>query len=166
MQINKATVIKFLFVVVLFLYITSAVMFNNGKMIILDSLNLAFHEFGHLFFYLFGDTIQFLGGTIFQLLVPFAITIYFVFHRKLYSSSVTLFWFGQNMFGISDYIKDARARVLPLIGGGIHDWNYLLREFGLLQYDMVIGNTVYWIGWVIIIIAAITGLYFAIMNEQ
>ena len=40
----------------------------------LDGVNLAFHEAGHLFFAFFGQTLQFLGGTLGQLLFPLALS--------------------------------------------------------------------------------------------
>jgi len=39
---------------------------------------------------------------------------------------VALWWVAQNLWNISVYVKDARAEELPLVGGGEHDWNYLL----------------------------------------
>ena len=44
---------------------------------------------------------------------------------------------------IAPYINDARAGVLPLLGGntgqtapyGFHDWQFILSETGLLAYD-------------------------------
>lgn len=44
---------------------------------------------------------------------------------------------------IAPYINDARAGVLPLLGGntgqsaphGFHDWQFILSETGLLGYD-------------------------------
>jgi hypothetical protein len=105
------------------------------------------HEAGHLLFSYFGQFIMVLGGTMGQLLVPTAFTVYFYMRKEFYSSAVTLFWTGQNFFGISLYVKDAQAMVLPLVsvGGGddtIHDWNYLLSKLGLLRWDQVIGNLI------------------------
>lgn len=158
-------IIKVLFIFILFFYSVYALLYNDGNMYI-DALNLAFHEAGHLMFFLMGDFLQFLGGTILQLLIPFGIALYALYLRKLYSFSIFLFWTGQNLFGISTYIKDARAQQLPLIGGGIHDWHYILGRLDWLSYDQKIGNTVYLTGWVLITLAAILGTYFAIRNEE
>ena len=48
---------------------------------------------------------------------------------------VSLLWFGQNFINISVYAADAQAKRLPLLGGNkvYHDWDYLLREIGILQ---------------------------------
>lgn len=107
----------------------------------------------------FGEFIGVLGGTIGQLFVPSAFTIYFFLQVSSYSSAVTAFWLGQSMINVSVYVKDARAMDLPLvsIGGGgdtIHDWHWLLTKFGLLARDQVIGNLFYGTG-VLIMLGAI-----------
>jgi len=86
----------------------------------LDRVNLIAHEAGHLLFSYFGQFVMVLGGTVGQLFVPVAFTVYFFMRKEFYSSAVTLFWTGQNFFGISLYVKDAQAMALPLVsvGGG------------------------------------------------
>lgn len=138
---------------------------------LLDQVNLIAHEAGHLFFSWFGDFIHVIGGTIGQLFVPVAFTVYFFVRREFYSSAVTLFWTGQNFLGISVYVKDAQAMALPLIsvGGGedvIHDWNYILSRLGLLRWDHAIGNMVYMTGIVIIIASVIWGLFHSLEREE
>jgi hypothetical protein len=137
----------------------------------LDRVNLIAHEAGHLFFRWFGEFIHVIGGTIGQLFVPIAFTLYFYLRHEMFSSAVTFFWTGQNFFGISVYIKDAQAMNLPLlsIGGGedtIHDWNYILSKFGLLRWDHVIGNMAYGIGVVTIAVAVFWGFYNSIERDE
>ena len=115
----------------------------------LDHVNLPFHEFGHILFMPFGETIQFLGGTISQLMWPFILLVYFLRKKEHLSSAFCLFWFGENFLNISKYIADSRSMVLPLVGGGIHDWNFLLDKWGLLRYDHKIASTVFIAGVVI-----------------
>jgi hypothetical protein len=39
------------------------------------------------------------------------------------------------------YMADAVAMALPLVGGGeIHDWNWLLRKWGLLRHCRVLAG--------------------------
>lgn len=138
---------------------------------LLDRVNLIAHEAGHLLFGYFGEFIMVTGGTIGQLFVPAAFVVYFITRKEFYSSSISLFWFGQNMFGISVYIKDASAMALPLIsmGGGkdtIHDWNYILLRLGLLRWDQTIGNAVCGIGVAIIAVSVILGLYFSFEEKE
>jgi hypothetical protein len=112
----------------------------------LDYVNLPFHEFGHIMFHPFGDTMQFLGGTISQLIWPMILIIYFLKRKEWLSSSFCLFWFGENFLNISKYVDDARSMQLPLVGGGIHDWNYLLWEWGILHYDHKIADALFTAG--------------------
>jgi len=55
-------------------------------------------------------------------------------------------------------VKDARTQQLPLVGGGIHDWGYILLEVQALHLDQEIGNAVWFIGCLIIIISVTWGL--------
>ncbi len=170
MDVKKINYLKAGFTVLLAIYgIVCAADVASGSF--LDRVNLVAHEAGHLLFSYFGQFIMVLGGTIGQLFVPVAFTVYFFMRKEFYSSAVTLFWTGQNFFGISLYVKDARLMALPLVsvGGGedtIHDWNYLLSKVGLLRWDQVIGNIFYIWGIVIIIIALLWGFYSSTVREE
>jgi hypothetical protein len=137
----------------------------------LDGVDLVIHEAGHLLFRWFGEFLQVLGGTVGQLFVPAAFTVYFHLRREFFSSAVTFFWCGQNLFNISVYIKDAQAMALPLVsvGGGedtIHDWNYLLSKVGLLRWDHGIGNLVYLVGLLVMIASVVWGFYHSTEGEK
>jgi hypothetical protein len=41
---------------------------------------------------------------------------------------------------VAQYIKDARRQVLPLVGGGDHDWTEIFSRWGVLQADVRIGT--------------------------
>ncbi len=132
----------------------------------LDRVDLIAHEAGHLLFSYFGESLMIFGGTIGQLFVPVAVTIYFAARREYFSGAVTLFWTGQNLFNISVYVRDAQAMALPLVtvGGGedaIHDWNYIFTKLGLLRWDQAIGTGVFIIGLLICAASVIAGFYFA-----
>ena len=119
----------------------------------LDYVNLPFHEFGHILFRPFGETLQFLGGTISQLMWPCILIVYFLGRKEWLSASFCLFWFGENCLNICKYVADARSMVLPLVGGGIHDWNMLLGKWGLLRYDHAIAKTLFVTGSVIMTVS-------------
>ena len=131
----------------------------------LDRVDLIAHEAGHLLFGYFGEFIKVAGGTLGQLLVPAGITAYFTARREFFSASVALFWIGQNFFNISVYIKDAAALEMPLVslGGGesIHDWNWLLLKFNVLAWDQTIGNFVYGLGVLVMVVSVALGFYFS-----
>ncbi len=126
-------------------------------------VNLPFHEAGHIFFSPFGRFMTSLGGTLGQLLVP-AICGAALLWKSAdpFGASVCLWWFGENFVDIAPYINDARAGVLPLIGGntgraapyGFHDWEYLLNETGLLRYDHQVATGSHVLG-VLLMVAAI-----------
>ncbi|HSD52035.1 MAG TPA: hypothetical protein VLG48_11570 [Candidatus Methylomirabilis sp.] len=125
----------------------------------LDRVDLVFHEAGHVFFGLLGEFLGILGGSLMQIFIPAGIVAYFVWHRQQYSAAVTLFWVAQSLFNVSVYIKDARAQVLPLLGGEdtLHDWNYILGRLNLLQWDQALGNVVYIVGLVTLGVSVLWG---------
>lgn len=125
---------------------------------LLDSVDVAIHETGHLVFAPFGEFLQMLGGTLFQLIVPVAFVLYFWRRQDRFSSAVVLFWVAQNCWNIARYIADARAQELPLVGEGEHDWAYLLGTLGWLRHDQALSTSVtvvgfllfatsIWLGW-------------------
>jgi hypothetical protein len=81
--------------------------------------------------------------------------------RDPFGASVALWWVGENFLDIAPYINDARAGQLPLLGGnfghsapyGFHDWEYLLTEAGLLNYDHILAKTVFVSGVVIMVLS-------------
>lgn len=115
-----------------------------GKFHFIDYLNLLIHEGGHGIFKIFGGFIYTLGGTLMQLIIPSMFIVYYFVNKKKFLAQIFLVWLGENLINISIYIKDARTKQLPLLGGNkvYHDWNYLLSKINLLEYDQLIGNIV------------------------
>jgi len=124
----------------------------------LDSLDLAIHETGHLVFGPLGEFVGFLGGTLMQLIVPAVFAGYFLHRRDRHAATVALWWVGQNLWNISVYIRDARAQQLPLMGGGEHDWAYLLDTLDLMDQDLSIARTVHLAGVVLYALAIVWGV--------
>jgi len=120
---------------------------EEGWVPILDSLNLVFHESGHPLFGLFGETIGFLGGTLMQLAVPLLVIGSCWYKRQAVAMGLSGIWFFQNFLNIARYMADARAQLLPLVGGGEHDWATLFGQWGLLGQDTAIARTVAILGW-------------------
>src|SRR6185312_1441282 len=94
----------------------------------------------------FGEFIQFLGGTLFQLIMPAAFVAYFLKRGDRHAASVVTWWIAQNCWNISVYVKDARTQDLPLVGGGEHDWALLLEQWVWLDRDQALGGAVYLLG--------------------
>ncbi|HKB86746.1 MAG TPA: hypothetical protein VKD08_11275 [Ignavibacteriaceae bacterium] len=114
---------------------------NRGHYTLIDNADLVIHEAGHAVFSIFGRFIYTLGGTLMQIILPSIIVWYFLINRYLTGTQFGLLWLGQNLVNISVYAADARARILPLLGGNkvYHDWNWILSKTGLLEYDSEIG---------------------------
>lgn len=120
---------------------------EEGWVPILDSLNLVFHESGHPLFGLFGETIGFLGGTLMQLAVPLLVLGSCWYKRQTVAIGLSGAWFFQNFLNIARYMADARTQLLPLVGGGEHDWATLFGQWGLLGQDTAIAGAVRISGW-------------------
>ena len=125
---------------------------------LMDSVDLPIHETGHLVFAPFGEFMQFLGGTLFQLLMPAAFVAYFLKRGDRHAATVATWWIAQNCWNISVYVKDARSQDLPLVGGGEHDWAYLLGRMHALPYDQRIGHDIWAVGVLLFIVAIVAGL--------
>jgi hypothetical protein len=132
----------------------------------LDGIDLAIHETGHIVFGPFGEVIAAAGGTLFQLIVPAAFVCYFAKRGDRHAATVPLWWIAQNLWNISVYVRDARVQELPLVGGGEHDWAFLLGRFGVLAHDQGIGRGVHAIGVVVCLVAVASGIRFAMATVQ
>jgi hypothetical protein len=129
---------------------------EKGWCTFLHNVNLPIHETGHLIFLLFGRFAHFLGGSIFQILLPLVFSAAFlIYKRDAFAAAVMLWWTGQNFLDVSSYINDARAMSANLVGGNIHDWNWLLAHMGLLHQDRQIAAIVFGIGATIMILSVI-----------
>jgi hypothetical protein len=132
---------------------------ESGRL--LDAVDLAIHETGHLIFAPFGEFLGFLGGTLFQLALPVAFVVYFWRRADRHAATVALWWVAQNCWNISVYVRDARAQALPLVGGGEHDWAYILGRLGWLRYDQALALDVQLLGVAIYLYATVAGFHFA-----
>ncbi|MGR9013406.1 MAG: zinc ribbon domain-containing protein [Gammaproteobacteria bacterium] len=151
------------------LLISSSIESNIVGNSFLHRVNLPFHETGHIIFRPFGAFITSLGGTLGQLLMPtICMTVLLIKTRDPFGASVALWWIGENLLDIAPYMNDARAGQLPLLGGnfghsapyGFHDWQYLLTESGLLQYDHILAKAVFVIGSAIMLLSLLwSGLF-------
>lgn len=124
---------------------------------LLDGVDLAIHETGHLVFAPFGEFISVLGGTLMQLLMPLVFAIYFWRQRDGYAASIAIWWIAQNLWNIAVYVADARTEELPLVGGGEHDWAYLLGELGWLARDRQLARDIRVLGAFLFVWALVTG---------
>ena len=123
----------------------------------LDSVNLVIHEAGHTLFFPFGHFIMVLGGSLLQVAVPALFVWYFLRNRDLYSASFPALWTSQSIVNVSIYMADAIPMRLPLLGDGLHDWNYLFQTTGTLGFSGFIASLVYALGIAGIVTSGIVG---------
>ena len=101
-----------------------------GYIFFIDDANLLFHEAGHPFVGLFSDRLETYGGTMGQLVFPVVLAVSFWRKREAVSFAASVIWFFENWLNIARYMADARAQVLPLVGGGDHDWARIFGRWG------------------------------------
>jgi hypothetical protein len=125
---------------------------------LLGHVDLAIHETGHLVFAPFGEFLGYAGGTLLQLLLPCAFVWYFHRRGDPFGAAVSLWWVAQNLWNVATYVGDARAQELPLVGGGDHDWAYLLDALGWLERDRTLAQVVRIGGIVVFVVAIVRAL--------
>lgn len=135
---------------------------NPFHYVFLRDVILATHEAGHVIFMPFGEYVMVLGGTLFQVLLPFMFIAYFWRRRDGYAAAIVSLWLAFALTDAAVYIGDARTRQLPLLGGDPagHDWTFLLVRTGLLEHDRSIARVVRGIGLLVYGCAVGGALYF------
>lgn len=103
------------------------------------------HEFGHLFFAVFGgEWLSIAGGSLMQLAVPMGAAAIMRYYRDWFGVAACGLWLASSLADLAPYIADARAMALDLVSfspdGGEHDWNYLLGKAGMLVQDQAIAR--------------------------
>ncbi len=132
---------------------------HRGEYTLLDNFHLIVHEAGHLFFSFFGTFVQFLGGTLMQLIIPILLLVIFYKSAMPKGMQLSFFLLGHSLINVSVYAADARTQVLPLLGNGKHDWNYLLNEMNLLNFDEQVGYVFFSLAILFFVIAVILPAY-------
>jgi hypothetical protein len=119
-----------------------------GEVPLLSDLDLAVHEFGHILFTPFGETMMVLGGSLTQVAFPLIFAGYFLWardsRRDVHAAMACLWWTSINMLGVAIYAADARHGQMMLVNGqtgqegGPHDWTILFSTMGVLDRGDVI----------------------------
>lgn len=118
-----------------------------GFVFIVDHANLLFHEAGHPIIGIFSTRLETYGGTIGQLVFPIALAVSFWRKGQTLSFAGAIIWFFENWLNIARYMADAREQVLPLVGGGDHDWANIFGRWRILAHDTQIAQAVRILGW-------------------
>jgi len=116
--------------------------YRDGEMgsSFMHNILLPIHEAGHVLFRPLGEFMMVLGGSLFQLALPFGISVAFILkNRDNFGAAIGLWWASVSLVDLSPYIYDALHPQLTLLGGGNgandgpHDWIYLLITLGQID---------------------------------
>ena len=82
-----------------------------------------------------------------------------------------LLWVMMAFISMGNYMSDAEAQLMPLIGPGpdpIHDWNFVFGQLGWLSASETIGTAMKAVGWIVGAIGLAFGfiLIFTSNNEK
>jgi len=115
------------------------------------------HEAGHGVCYILHlpQFITALNGTVFQLLFPLGIGLYYKRRGQVFAYLIGLFIFGISLHYTAWYISTAHEGLhLPahksFLGvDGLHDFNYILTQMHLLSFNSVIAGLVRFIAYLV-----------------
>jgi hypothetical protein len=140
-------------------FLTPGIVINSW----LHGFVLVLHEAGHMLMMFFGEFFAILGGAFWQLALPIAFALYFLFTRQMWSASLILFLVAFSFVDASIYVEDALERELPLItfDQDTHDWWNLLLRLNLLRYDNFLGTLYYLQGVTCYLLALCLGIDFS-----
>jgi hypothetical protein len=120
-------------------------------------VDLPIHEFGHVLFRPFGEWMMYLGGSLFQCLLPALIGVAFIWKmRNPFGAAFCLWWTAENVLDVAPYIYDAKLMALPLVGEWNdqvadmhvlrHDWHNILLPFHAVDSAWALGNAAHLLG--------------------
>ncbi len=132
---------------------------EQGDWTLFSGIIFGAHEFGHLFFAFGGEWLGVAGGSLMQLLVPVGALALVWKSRDWFGVAVVGLFLATSLAELSWYVADARTEMLDLVSfspeGGIHDWNYLLGEAGMLKSDLRIARLLRFVAWVLLIASSL-----------
>ena len=123
------------------------------------------HEFGHILFRPLGEFMMYLGGSLFQVLLPLVFGgIFVVKNRDPFAASVMLWWAGVAVMDVAPYVYDAFQPQHVLLTGrtgdnGAHDFIDVLGDLGLLHKAQPIGRGVHAVGFLMMVAALAWGAW-------
>jgi hypothetical protein len=98
---------------------------------LLEWINLAIHQAGHMVTYSASDVQNAMAGPIAQVAVPLLIALYFFFRRGDWiAAGVCLAWAAASAAEVSLFVADATTQKLELLGDDKNDWAIILGPDG------------------------------------
>ena len=114
---------------------------------ILDWFDLGVHEAGHIVASFLPRLVMFMAGSVAQVALPLGFAAYFALRRRdLASAGFCVAWAGTSARDVSIYVADAPIQALPLVGGGTHDWAWILGYFDALHRSVGVARAVEFAG--------------------
>lgn len=125
------------------------------RVLLLGSVDLAIHEFGHLVMSWLPLAVNLAMGSLAQLVLPAFVAWGLWFRsRDPLGAGLGLAWLGTSAQDVSVYVADAPFQRLPLIGG-LHDWGTLL---GPRYLDVLwAADDLAWLAWGVGLVAWTAG---------
>ena len=146
-----------------------------GSLPLLGDIDTAVHEFGHILFTPFGETMRILGGSLTQVALPLVFAAYFALgraHRDVHAATVCVWWCAINLVSVAVYAADARARELVLLSGATgqeddsgHDFYNLFSRWGVLRHDTMYASGLRRLAWILFAISIGVGLWAAFQRR-
>jgi hypothetical protein len=145
---------------------------GDGRVPLLGDIDLAIHEFGHILWSPFGETLTIIGGSLTQILLPCLFAAYFLYgkrdHRDPHAAMLCVWWTAMNILDVSVYAADARAGQLMLLSGLTgeddpegHDFHNLFARWGVLDRDTIYAGRMRGIAAFMAFLSILFGLYAA-----
>jgi hypothetical protein len=128
----------------------------------IDTVGLIVHEGGHFLTMWAGEFVHFLGGTLFEIGVPAALTIWALTLNCKRLGAFALAWTSVASFSASEYSGDANALELKLLGASDsiedkmigHDWHNILGMIGQLDAAPLVSDMF----WSVAVVAGLSAI--------
>lgn len=148
--------------------------YKTGTTSIFYVIHAPMHEVGHTVAGLLcsSETIILLAGSVFQILTPVAIGVYFFFRKDYPALSLCLGWLGLATSEMGAYMYDANIQQLTLVTPFMDasdiegDFTQLFRKWNCLESGCLIGEITAIIGYALVILALLMIIAMLILGAQ
>lgn len=110
------------------------------------------HEVSHIVFSFLPSILTAAAGSLSEVAFTGLIVIAALRAKSYWAMIFGMLWLMMAMISMGNYMADARAQLIPLIGPSpdpIHDWYFVFGKLGWLNADVAIGAAMKVIGWII-----------------
>jgi hypothetical protein len=136
---------------------------------LLEWVNLAMHQGGHMVTYSASDVQNAMAGPIAQVAIPLLFAMYFFFGRGDWiAAGVFLAWAAASAAEVSLFVADAPAQRLDLLGDDKNDWAIILGPdgYGALAKSESLAHTIRDVASVAIVVGALLCLAAPLRSQR